>query len=165
MERIIHVDELSVDEWARLRTIRLESLLDSPHAYGATHETEAAHPPEFWLERMAKVGFYVATVDGVDSAVMSIEELDGDFGAKVWLGGCWVNPQVRGSGVMKAMIDFIDSFASERGWDCQGLGVWHDNYSAIASYERLGFVKMGDLQESSRKPGMYFQRMIRTTPT
>ena len=30
-----------------------------------------------------------------------------------------------------------------------------------AFYEKLGFVKMGEDTESSRKPGMFYQRMIR----
>jgi RimJ/RimL family protein N-acetyltransferase len=94
---------------------------------------------------------------------MSVEELDGDFGANIWLGGCWVNRDVRGTGVMKAMVHFIDSVALDRGWQCQGLGVWHDNYPAIAAYERLGFECKGELQESTRKPGLFFQRMIRHT--
>jgi hypothetical protein len=36
-----------------------------------------------------------------------------------------------------------------------------DNYSAIAAYEKLGFVAMGDPQESTKKPGKFYTRMIR----
>jgi GNAT superfamily N-acetyltransferase len=71
---------------------------------------------------MAKVRYFAASIDDKDCAIMSVEELDGDFGAKIWLGGCWVNPDVRGTGVMKAMVDFIDSVAVDRNWQCQGLG-------------------------------------------
>jgi RimJ/RimL family protein N-acetyltransferase len=39
--------------------------------------------------------------------------------------------------------------------------VFTDNFSAIAAYEKLGFVKMGDDTASTRKPGKFFQRMIR----
>lgn len=160
----VTVTELLTDDWQRLRSLRLQSLADSPQAYGASYEVEAELSQEAWLERMSRVRFFAASVNGNDCAIMSIEELDGDFGANIWLGGCWVNPEVRGTGVMKAMIDFIDSVAIDRGWQCQGLGVWHDNHSAISAYERLGFEAKGELQESSRKPGLYFQRMIRNTP-
>lgn len=163
MNSQVEVVELLPEDWHRLRSLRLQSLADSPHAYGASYEVEEQLAQEAWLERMAKVKFFAAIVDGNDCAVMSIEELDGDFGANIWLGGCWVNPDVRGTGVMKAMIDFIDSVAVARGWQCQGLGVWHDNHSAIAAYERLGFEARGELQESTRKPGLFFQRMIRHT--
>jgi RimJ/RimL family protein N-acetyltransferase len=163
MKPNVEVTELLPAHWRRLRSLRLQSLADSPHAYGASHEVESELTQDAWLERMAKAKYFAASIDDKDYAIMSIEELDGDFGANIWLGGCWVNPDVRGTGVMKEMIKFIDSVALDRGWQCQGLGVWHDNYPAIAAYERLGFECKGELQESTRKPGLFFQRMIRHT--
>jgi RimJ/RimL family protein N-acetyltransferase len=163
MNSIVEVTELLPADWQRLRSLRLQSLADSPHAYGASHEVESELTQDAWLERMAKAKYFAASIDDKDCAIMSIEELDGDFGANIWLGGCWVNADVRGTGVMKEMIKFIDSVALDRGWQCQGLGVWHDNYPAIAAYERLGFECKGELQESTRKPGLFFQRMIRYT--
>jgi len=160
----IQVYELTDSDWERLRTLRLASLADSPDAFGGSYEVEAELPREAWLERMSTLRFFTALIDNQDMAVMSIEQFDGDFGANIWLGGCWVDPSVRGTGVMKAMMGFIDSVAEERAWQCQGLGVWHDNYSAIAAYERLGFVVRGEMQESTRKPGMFYQRMIRQSP-
>lgn len=161
----VRVQELTHSEWERLRSLRLASLDDSPHAFGGDHAAESAMTAEAWIDRMANVRYFAAVVQNVDSAIMSVEQFDGDFGAKIWLGGCWVAPQVRGTGVMKAFINFIDSVATERGWERQGLGVWHDNHLAIAAYERLGFKIMGDMQESTRKPGLYYQRMIRDTVT
>ena len=163
MKPSVEVTELLTADWRRLRSLRLQSLADSPHAYGASHEVESELTQDAWLERMAKAKYFAASIDDKDCAIMSIEELEGDFGANIWLGGCWVNPDVRGTGVMKEMIKFIDSVALDRGWQCQGLGVWHDNYPAIAAYERLGFECKGELQESTRKPGLFFQRMIRHT--
>lgn len=163
MKPSVEVTELLPAHWQRLRSLRLQSLADSPHAYGASHEVESELSQDAWLERMAKAKYFAASIGNNDCAIMSIEELNGDFGANIWLGGCWVNPDVRGTGVMKEMINFIDSVALERGWQCQGLGVWHDNYPAIAAYEKLGFECKGDLQESTRKPGLFFQRMIRHT--
>jgi RimJ/RimL family protein N-acetyltransferase len=65
-------------------------------------------------------------------------------------------------GVLRSLFSYIDKIATERNWLVQGLGVWIDNYSAIAAYERLGFAKAGEPQESTRKPGLYYQRMIRS---
>ena len=165
MQNHVQVQELDQSEWERLRSLRLASLEDSPHAFGGDHSAESALPAQSWIDRMADIRYFAAVVQDKDSAIMSVEQFDGDFGAKIWLGGCWVAPEVRGTGVMKAFISFIDSVAAERGWERQGLGVWHDNHLAIAAYERLGFQVMGDLQESTRKPGLYYQRMIRDTVT
>jgi RimJ/RimL family protein N-acetyltransferase len=91
--------------------------------------------------------------------MLSVEVLNGDFGATCWIGGCWSIPSFRGKGLMRAMFTYIDE--QEKDWKIQGLGVWTDNYNAIAAYEKLGFVKMGEDTESTRKPGLFYQRMIR----
>jgi len=43
----------------------------------------------------------------------------------------------------------------------QGLGVWEDNYPAIAAYEKLDFVAMGEPQLSTRVANKFYIRMIR----
>jgi GNAT superfamily N-acetyltransferase len=91
--------------------------------------------------------------------MLSVEVLNGDFGATCWIGGCWSDPRFRGKGLMRAMFAYIDE--QEKDWKIQGLGVFTDNYSAIAAYEKLGFVKMGDDTASTRQPGKFYQRMIR----
>jgi ribosomal protein S18 acetylase RimI-like enzyme len=74
-----------------------------------------------------------------------------------------VNSEFRKLGALRALFEYLDSEASKKNWLIQGLGVWVDNESAIKAYEKLGFVMMGEKQESTRKPGMYYQRMIRKT--
>jgi len=159
MNNGVVVQEITANEWQRLRSIRLKSLEESPHAFGGTFEVESAEDEISWRSKFEKLDFLIASVDGVDGAVLSVEVLDGDFGATCWIGGCWSDPQFRGKGLMRAMFTFIDE--QEKDWKVQGLGVWTDNFSAIAAYEKLGFVKMGGDVESTRKPGLFYQRMIR----
>jgi GNAT superfamily N-acetyltransferase len=153
------VELLTPDQWQRLRTIRLRALTESEHAFGGTFEAESAEDEISWRSKFEKLDFLIASVDGVDAAMLSVEVLVGDFGATCWIGGCWSDPQFRGKGLMRALFTFIDQ--REKDWKIQGLGVWIDNFSAIAAYEKLGFVKMGDDTESTRKPGLFYQRMIR----
>jgi GNAT superfamily N-acetyltransferase len=159
MNNGVVVQEITANEWQRLRSIRLKSLEESPHAFGGTFEIESAEEEISWRSKFEKLDFLIASVDGVDGAVLSVEVLDGDFGATCWIGGCWSDPQFRGKGLMRAMFTFIDE--QEKDWKVQGLGVWTDNFSAIAAYEKLGFVKMGDDTASTRQPGKFYQRMIR----
>ena len=153
------VELLTPDQWQRVRAIRLRALTESEHAFGGTFEAESAENEISWRSKFEKLDFLIASVDGVDAAMLSIEVLVGDFGATCWIGGCWSDPQFRGKGLMRALFTFIDQ--QEKDWKVQGLGVWTDNYNAIAAYEKLGFVKMGEDTESTRKPGLFYQRMIR----
>ncbi len=153
--------ELFPNDWQRLRDIRLASLVESPEAFGADYEVLSKFGEQQWREIFARLSYLVANLDGKDIAVMSIENLEGDFGATCWIGGCWTDPEHRGVGALRAMFNYLDHHAVSRDWSKQGLGVWIDNYSAIAAYEKLGFIAMGEPQESSKKPGKFYQRMIR----
>ena len=157
----IRVELLSADHWARARDLRLTSLRDSAHAFGGNLETESAHSETEWRAKFETLNYLVASVDGVDSAIMTVENLKGDFGATAWVGGCWSSPEYRGVGLLRAMFKFVDQHAQEMGWQRQGLGVWEDNYSAIAAYEKLGFVAMGEPQLSTRVANKFYIRMIR----
>jgi RimJ/RimL family protein N-acetyltransferase len=159
MSRDVVVELLAPDEWQRLRSIRLEALTDSGHAFGGTYEAESAEDESTWRLKFEKNDFLIASVNGKDAAMLYIEILKGDFGATCWIGGCWSNPKFRGKGLMRALFTYIDR--QDKDWKIQGLGVFTDNFSAIAAYEKLGFVKMGDDTASTRKPGKFFQRMIR----
>ena len=159
MKQEVRVEIVKPDDWSRVREIHLKSLIESPNAFGATFETAKDVSESEWRSRFEKLDYLIASIDGEDAAIMSVEVLDGDFGATCWIGGCWSDPVYRGKGLFRAMMQFVD--AQDRDWKVQGLGVWIDNYSAIAAYEKLGFVKMGDDTPSTRQPGKFHQRMIR----
>ena len=161
----IQVEELSAEHWFRVKELRLASLRDSPHAIGGDLETESAQSEIEWRAKFEKLHYLVASVEGVDGAIMTIENLAGDFGAKAWIGGCWSSPQYRGVGLLKAMMKYVDLHAQEKGWQRHGLGVWEDNDPAIAVYERLGFVTMGEPTLSTRVAGKFYIRMIRDAVT
>ena len=153
--------ELVPDDWVRLRDIRLRSLVESPQAFGADYDVVSKFQEQQWRELFKRLSYIGAQHNGKDVAIMSIENLDGDFGATCWIGGCWTDPEYRGLGALRSMFNYLDQNASDRGWMRQGLGVWIDNFAAIAAYEKLGFVAMGEPQPSSKIPGKFYQRMIR----
>ena len=157
----IHVELLTAEQWARARELRLASLRDSAHAFGGNLETESVENEAQWRAKFENLNYLVASVDGVDSAIMTVENLKGDFAATAWVGGCWSSPDYRGVGLLKAMMKFVDEHAKEKGWQRQGLGVWEDNYPAIAAYEKLGFVAMGEPKLSTRVANKFYIRMIR----
>jgi GNAT superfamily N-acetyltransferase len=161
MNAQIKVELLTAEQWARARELRLASLRDSAHAFGGNLETESAETEAQWRAKFEKLNYLVASADGVDSAIMTVENLVGDFGATAWVGGCWSSPEHRGVGLLKAMMKFVDKNAQDKGWQRQGLGVWEDNFPAIAAYEKLGFVTMGEPKPSTRVANKFYIRMIR----
>ena len=157
----IQVELLTAEQWARAKELRLASLRDSAHAFGGNLETESALSESEWRANFEKLNYIVASVDGIDSAIMTVENLKGDFGATAWVGGCWSSPEHRGVGLLRAMMKFVDEHAQEKGWQRQGLGVWEDNYPAIAAYEKLAFIAMGEPKLSTRVANKFYIRMIR----
>lgn len=155
------VNEILVEEWSRVKALRLASLQDSEEAFGAKYEEELLLTENEWREKFEKLRYLVATVEGIDAGVMSVENLIGDFGATCWVGGCWTDPRFRGKGLMRSMFEYLDAHAVLNDWTIQGLGVWADNHAAIEAYLALGFVKEGEEIASTRHPGKSYIRMIR----
>ena len=160
MSSKVLVSILKPDEWERLRSIRLRALKENPEAFGADFKEVESRSREDWLKDYNKEDYLVASIDGVDVGMLYIEVLNGDHGATCWIGGCWTDPAFRGNGVMRALFDYIDKHAKEKGWIRQGLGVWVDNLVAINSYKSLGFTFAGEKMPGSRE-GKFFQHMVR----
>ncbi len=73
----IKVELLTADQWARARELRLDSLRDSAHAFGGNLETESVENEAQWRAKFENLNYLVASVDGVDSAIMTVENLSG----------------------------------------------------------------------------------------
>jgi GNAT superfamily N-acetyltransferase len=160
MTKKVEVSLLTPKEWERLRAIRIRALIENPEAFGANLTEVNAQSKELWLKLFEKEDYLIASISGVDVGMLYIEVLKGDHGATCWIGGCWTDPISRGNGVMRALFNYIDSHAQEKGWIRQGLGVWVDNLIAINSYKSLGFTFAGEKMPGSRE-GKFFQHMIR----
>jgi len=164
MKPVIRVEELHEDQWQRYRDIRLSALENDGHAFGGNLDSERQFTESEWRSKAKQYVALVAVINGVDVGMMTVENLNGDFGATCWVGSCWVDSDFRKHGALRSLFTYLDTHAVAKDWATQGLGVWVDNESAIKAYEKLGFIQMGEKQESSRKAGMYYQRMIRKSP-
>ncbi|MDP1851646.1 MAG: GNAT family N-acetyltransferase [Candidatus Planktophila sp.] len=157
----LRVELLEPNQWQRLREIRLNSLKDSPDAFGGTFKVEAQMTQGEWEAKFNSLDFLIVSMGQKDIAIMSVEVLTGDHGATCWIGGCWSDPQYRGQGALRAMFDFLDEQALIKDWTRQGLGVWTDNDGAIAAYKSIGFNEVGERQASQRQPGRFYIHMVR----
>ena len=161
----IKIEKASATEAERLKSLRLAALKDAPYAYGAVYEVDKDKPISFWQQALVDSNWFFTSIDGVDIGLIGVEKAAEDRGSKCWIFGWWIEQSFRGQGVAALMLNAIDKFCIENKWQRQGLGVWVDNHPAIAAYERLGFVTMGEPTLSTRVAGKFYIRMIRDAVT
>ena len=149
---------MRVGDEARLRTLRLRALTDSPAAFGVAAEQEAELSASHWAEltRQSEAGDHLAiyiAVAGDDWLGMGAGRWhDRERGiAQLW--GMWVDPTARGLGVGARLVADVRGWAAARGARFLRLGVATRPGDPTPFYERLGFVPTGET------------RMMRTDPT
>ncbi len=146
--REIDVEVLSVDEWERYRTVRLEALKESPHAFSATYEDESAFDEDYWRLRMERSKRLLASVEGRTVGVASVGRVeDADNIAELF--GLWVTPTARGTGAATALVRAGADVALLDG--CRHLAYWvgTDNPRAVSFASGFGF-RPGDRRREMR---------------
>jgi RimJ/RimL family protein N-acetyltransferase len=160
------VRRLCEDEADLLRSLRLQSLAESPRAFGAALADEADLSPAEWQDRAA------AAAAGEQQVVFVALDDDRPVGmaggrwferaeSTVALWGMWVDPSARGTGVASALVAAVRDWASAAGARRLRLGVVTDGAAAIRFYERLGFRREGELQRLKRDPDQLYFEMYR----
>jgi ribosomal protein S18 acetylase RimI-like enzyme len=139
----IEVRRAGVEDWRRVKALRLAALGDAPDAFGTTHAEDAARPDEGWQDRLRSGAVtLVAVADGRDAGLCVVSRSHDDP-AVAGLYSMWVAPWARGRGVGDALIEAALRAARERGWSRIVLEVGDNNLPAIALYERWGFAPTG----------------------
>ncbi|MFE4356595.1 GNAT family N-acetyltransferase [Kitasatospora xanthocidica] len=144
------IERIGREDWQRLRKVRLAQLLDTPLAFGETHEY-ASHQGEGnwrarcnWVNEPDKLGLVAVDATGEWVATMLSVPNREQPGA-LDLIGVWVDPahRGRGHGVADALLDAVLAWARVRGAGRMLLGVHEANPRAAAFYLRRGFVHTG----------------------
>ena len=133
----ITVRSLSVDEWERYRAVRLTALQESPAAFVATHDEEAAEPEEFWRTRMQRSTRLLAEREGVPLGIASVGAADDPGVAQLF--GLWVHPDARGSGVATELVRAGARVAALAGNRQLLYWVGTENGRAVAFASGFGF--------------------------
>lgn len=139
------IERLAVDEWPRFRAVRLAALLDTPDAFGSTHDREVAFGPGEWQARLSRprTATLLAVVGGRDIGTMVVTpSVDDPEVAAIY--GVWVAPEGRRRGIGDAMMSEALAAAREFGFPRVALGVGDHNAVAQALYARHGFTRTGD---------------------
>ena len=151
------VRPLVEDEWATFRGIRLRSLLDSPEAFESTYGEESAHGERAWRDWAA------GRWRGGEAIVFVAELFDRAIGTATgaaydrepgttYVYAMWVEPDARGAGVGRSLLDEVETWARDRGSNRLRLNVTETNQAARRFYEACGFqetVEREPLREDS----------------
>lgn len=139
---MIRFDQLREEEGARLRSIRLRALQDTPDAFGTTFEEAFAKTPEAWAAQVKELPTFVGADESGDVAMVRCAR-DEDSADTAWLISMWVAPEVRRSGVGGALVDVAITWARANGIHRLLLDVADRNVAAIALYNSKGFQPNG----------------------
>ena len=148
---IRRLDAADADLW---RAIRLQSLQDSPDAFGATYEQAVAQPAEWFRDRLIgsdpMFGAFVANnIVGSAGCYVGTEPKSLHKG-HIW--AMYVAPDHRRSGIGRALLEAVIADLSPR-VDQFHLGVVAGNPAGYDFYRRLGFAAYGIEPRAMRSKG------------
>ncbi|MEO7130239.1 MAG: GNAT family N-acetyltransferase [Dermatophilaceae bacterium] len=142
--RPIRLQQVQPDDWAAHRDIRLEMLQDAPDAFWFTYADEALFEEADWRSSIEGAWLVQAHDDtGVAGSAGLGSHWEPERAHTATLFGMYVAPRARGTGVGEALVRTVLDEARRRGKDRVVLEVADINPSAIALYERCGFVRTG----------------------
>jgi len=157
----IEIVTATVNDFDRLRALRLAALKDTPDAFGAKYEDEAEKPISDWQNRLKNTNWCFVVADGVDVGLLAVDRAEKDRNSDCWLSSWWIRDEFRGSGIPKLMLNWLEQLCIEKKWEKIGLGVWPDNLRAISAYKKLGFTEAEKLLPSRSIPGLMYLAMYK----
>jgi GNAT superfamily N-acetyltransferase len=139
---MLTVERLGPADVARLRTIRLRALRESPSAFSSRLWDIERWPTARWSQLLCDSQAFVAVRDGADVG-MARGSMDPDEPHVSWLESMWVAPEARRTGVGQVLVGAVVDWARAAGATSLRLDVADDNLPAVRFYERLGFEPTG----------------------
>ena len=158
----VRLDLARIQDFERLKYLRLSALKNSPGAFGAKYEVLKDRPDNYWQQLLKVSSWCLVSADSVDIGLLAVDRADKDRNSDCWLSGWWITPTYRGQGISKLMAHWVYELCEKNGWEKIGLGVWPDNKAAIAVYLKLGFVAADSLLPSRSIPGLMYLPMYKS---
>ena len=137
-------------EWHLHKEVRLQALLDSPHAFGSSYEVEAKRSNSEWQQVIetalasGKNHVYLAVSGGAVCGLVWCKLSAVEAGlAEIFQ--MWVNPKHRGMGVGEKLLQAAIACARNHRVERISLEVTATNYAAAAFYQSQGFQLMDEM--------------------
>ena len=137
--RIREVDDGDVE---RLRELRLRALQEDPTAFGSSHADEVGRSLQEWLWWVLPPSVTFVADDGQHWHGLAVGRLVPDE-ALADVCSMWVDPQARGQGLGRLLLDRVIEWAWSSGVRKVRLGVTDGNAAAERLYVSRGFRPTG----------------------
>ncbi|NIE96237.1 GNAT family N-acetyltransferase [Acinetobacter sp. Tr-809] len=157
-------DELVVrliteEDWKILKTVRLESLLDSPDVFAVNYATAEKYSESEWRDRASQnfQNQYILAIKGnraigiIGATQNAVHEFN--------VIAMWVNPMFRGRGIADLLISAIKNLAISKGHSRIVLSVSPRNERAVCLYARHDFVFIPEWESLALSSGERNQKM------
>jgi ribosomal protein S18 acetylase RimI-like enzyme len=149
--------------------------MDSPGAFGESLAEAQAMPMERWQGRARKlaegdqtVGFLAIEADRAIGFIGGFvgQYRDGSIHSDacdtVTMTRAWVDPQVRRTGIGRALAQAVESWAFDKGAAILEVQVTENNTPAIEFYKSLGFADTGRREPLLSNPSRRIQFLSRS---
>ena len=139
---MISIRTLQANEGLLLKKLRLSALQESPDAFSPTYDETSIHDDDYWMKSAQRIaaapGFeiFIASYNGEPVGLVSGQVDKESIGH---IGAMWANPDIRGKGIGRRLLDRVVTFLREDGCKTIELTVTETNNRAIQLYRRTGF--------------------------
>jgi ribosomal protein S18 acetylase RimI-like enzyme len=145
----------ALDGPADWRRLRLESLRESPRAFGSTLAREQAFTDADWETRIGDLSFVAYDVDVPVGLGGGYRPQPG----RIEVVSMWVRPGHRGRGLSRMLLDAIVGGGRRENATFE-LYVDRTNAAARGAYLSYGFVPTGETKSLSADPEHLAERMV-----
>lgn len=157
---------ITAHDWKVYKALRLQSLQDTPNAFGSTYAEELVRSDEVWATRiqnalaLQRAQIFFAFVDDQVCGLVWCKQLD-DAEATIALYQMWVAPQARRCGAGSALIHAAIAWGLSKAARRLLLEVTSTETAAIRLYQGHGFIATGELIPLRENSDLLMQPMVR----
>ena len=144
--------DVTPEDWAEFREIRLRALADAPDAFGMTLTGALEQTESAWRSRLDTDDPILVVRAGGTAVAMGGGWRSPGAPGSMMIWGMWTAPEARRRGHAEALVGHLIAWARKHDITDVALHVTEGNDAARRIYERAGFVPTGQwepLRETS----------------
>lgn len=148
----IEIIQPTLQDWQKVKKLRLDALKKDPQAFGASYEEEINEPDQYWQEKLeesigkdSKEVFVVAKEQDEYVGMLGSEEANE---GKWFIKAVYVKPEHRGKGIANKLLEnMLSALKSRNSIKEIELKVSAEQVAAVNLYKKYGFEIMDTVDQ------------------